>query len=620
MSRYTWTPSGQDEGNIVGSRFSEQVTSRLGLAGFSASAQRDIALLELLAMTPEVLNVKSFGATGDGATDDSGAIAACYAAVPDGGTMFIPEGRFRFASKLSFTRSINIVGIGPGSCLMPDVGALTDAIVFNDAASGNVYRIKVTDFAVLNDMANCCKNAVVLNRVHISEIDLHVKAAAAEYGTLLNGCLINRIRIVTSVNFAYPYPAAMPAHSVKAVRDVPNAIAFNANELDLVIEGGGNGIRIEDQNGEGNNRVSGTIEGLSTATQSLYAGNCKGLNLADLHVEANSGPVQLVDCADSRVGPAVFVGNAATEDGNRITLTGCKGVVLDGLTCGTVSIDATSERCEVGQVEYNNSGTGAFTDLSPSTVYRGILRNAGSTVLGVAGAAASDETNRFVGGIFERWPNGVSATGTPPDGWSFFGGAAFTVIWTKTGDGLADTRRYLHRYAAKVERSDNPVQPSIIPAWDDVKGQWITVWADVYVPTGQPDVTLKRYFNGGADVASMPTESRKDQWVRLKGTFFMTASFTSVEFLFASAALGHFYIGGAGWRLGFTAPHRMQAPRNVAEYLVAGGAKWSSGAGTPEGVVTGSVGDLFTRNDGGASTTLYIKESGANTNTGWVAK
>lgn len=44
-----------------------------------------------------------------------------------------------------------------------------------------------------------------------------------------------------------------------------------------------------------------------------------------------------------------------------------------------------------------------------------------------------------------------------------------------------------------------------------------------------------------------------------------------------------------------------------------------AGNGTPEGVVTGSVGDLFLRRDGGASTTLYIKESGAG-NTGWVAK
>lgn len=46
---------------------------------------------------------------------------------------------------------------------------------------------------------------------------------------------------------------------------------------------------------------------------------------------------------------------------------------------------------------------------------------------------------------------------------------------------------------------------------------------------------------------------------------------------------------------------------------------WRTGAGSPEGAVTAPVGSLYTRTDGGANTTLYVKESGAG-NTGWVAK
>lgn len=46
---------------------------------------------------------------------------------------------------------------------------------------------------------------------------------------------------------------------------------------------------------------------------------------------------------------------------------------------------------------------------------------------------------------------------------------------------------------------------------------------------------------------------------------------------------------------------------------------WTSGAGSPESVVTAPVGSLYTRTDGGAATTLYVKESGSG-NTGWVAK
>jgi hypothetical protein len=46
----------------------------------------------------------------------------------------------------------------------------------------------------------------------------------------------------------------------------------------------------------------------------------------------------------------------------------------------------------------------------------------------------------------------------------------------------------------------------------------------------------------------------------------------------------------------------------------------SRGTGSPEGVVTALVGSLYIRTDGGASTTLYVKESSPTPTTGWVAK
>lgn len=43
------------------------------------------------------------------------------------------------------------------------------------------------------------------------------------------------------------------------------------------------------------------------------------------------------------------------------------------------------------------------------------------------------------------------------------------------------------------------------------------------------------------------------------------------------------------------------------------------GAGSPEGLVTAPIGTIYLRTDGGAGTTLYIKESGTGT-IGWIAK
>jgi hypothetical protein len=43
------------------------------------------------------------------------------------------------------------------------------------------------------------------------------------------------------------------------------------------------------------------------------------------------------------------------------------------------------------------------------------------------------------------------------------------------------------------------------------------------------------------------------------------------------------------------------------------------GEGSPEGVVASPVGTLYLRSDGGAGTTLYVKESGTGP-IGWIAK
>jgi hypothetical protein len=64
-----------------------------------------------------------------------------------------------------------------------------------------------------------------------------------------------------------------------------------------------------------------------------------------------------------------------------------------------------------------------------------------------------------------------------------------------------------------------------------------------------------------------------------------------------------------------------------APLVFSSGAQWFSteacrllsATGSPEGAVTAGVGSLFLRQDGGANTTLYIKESGTG-NTGWIAK
>jgi len=80
------------------------------------------------------------------------------------------------------------------------------------------------------------------------------------------------------------------------------------------------------------------------------------------------------------------------------------------------------------------------------------------------------------------------------------------------------------------------------------------------------------------------------------------------------------------WRNGTGAANERMRLEATGNLVVAGAvsvsgtaATFTSGTGSPESVKTAPVGSLYTRTDGGASTTLYVKESGAG-NTGWIAK
>lgn len=77
-------------------------------------------------------------------------------------------------------------------------------------------------------------------------------------------------------------------------------------------------------------------------------------------------------------------------------------------------------------------------------------------------------------------------------------------------------------------------------------------------------------------------------------------------------------LAASGTIIWTTSPSATDAD-NEAE-VVLGGARVLAGLGTPEAAVVGEIGDLFVRKDGGADTTLYVKEAGAGLNTGWAAK
>lgn len=75
------------------------------------------------------------------------------------------------------------------------------------------------------------------------------------------------------------------------------------------------------------------------------------------------------------------------------------------------------------------------------------------------------------------------------------------------------------------------------------------------------------------------------------------------EFYNANGLVGHIRVNGSATR-----------------YFVTSNRFITGGNGSPNGIVAANPGSLYLRQDGGAGTCLYVKESGGSTSTGWVAK
>jgi hypothetical protein len=100
-------------------------------------------------------------------------------------------------------------------------------------------------------------------------------------------------------------------------------------------------------------------------------------------------------------------------------------------------------------------------------------------------------------------------------------------------------------------------------------------------------------------------------------TFFVNGSERVRYFLSGGVSIGDTTDPGAGnLRVGVGSLVIGTSGQGV---VLPGGITWTSGAGSPEGVVTAPVGSLYSRSDGGVLTSLYVKQSGSG-NTGWAGK
>lgn len=98
----------------------------------------------------DVVNVKDFGAVGDGVTDDTAAIQAAITATTTGKTLFFPSGTYNFSTQLVFnTNKIGIIGEGSATTFLKYTGANTtnDLIVVGDGVS-QIVNCNISGFTI----------------------------------------------------------------------------------------------------------------------------------------------------------------------------------------------------------------------------------------------------------------------------------------------------------------------------------------------------------------------------------------------------------------------------------------------------------------------------------------
>jgi hypothetical protein len=99
-------------------------------------------------LSGEVINVKEYGARGDGVADDTDAIQSAFNAVPASDTVvLIPPGEYKVSASLSITRGMILAGPGSGH----SSGAT--AVLRTTSATNDVLRVATTEGVVIRDIS-----------------------------------------------------------------------------------------------------------------------------------------------------------------------------------------------------------------------------------------------------------------------------------------------------------------------------------------------------------------------------------------------------------------------------------------------------------------------------------
>lgn len=181
------------------------------------------------------MEVKWFGAIGDGTADDSAAIVAAVAAIPGGvGTLRFPSGTYKWTGVITLPARVNVTGDGGEATVLSPTGdgfqvvqGTTDVglTVYRDFTIRGVSRTANTAFAMgfSTSIANQLKGVRFLN-VNIDKFQFGIHARTLWHSNI-HGCRI------TNCHFGVAYRGQCASASITATQIISLGSVFGDGSI-----------------------------------------------------------------------------------------------------------------------------------------------------------------------------------------------------------------------------------------------------------------------------------------------------------------------------------------------------------------------------------------------------
>jgi hypothetical protein len=341
----------------------------------------------------QVFNVKAYGATGNGSTDDTTAIeAAITAASVSGGIVYLPQGIYMVSSTLTINSyAVSLVGAGQSATtIMPTSGFTGDVIRWTIVPFTITPAGKIADLMILG--TNCGNNAC---GIHVGDI------VGARLDNVIVQYFYNTGSIGIHVDNVTSWTEEMVWTNVSLIVNLTNVL-FDVNggmaswdynriqirvfcdgaQTALQFQGGGeyyNGFIGMTGNLTGDGAVAFNVVGTCYITDNLYdiAMEANGGTVTGLKMPANAAQLTgngVIDLSNSSSG--TFTSSSSGDIYNFIGLFQCPGI--SRAINGTGVIGGLGVSVPYAWGGNNNSAICATITDSIDTCFGVLVKNAGS--------------------------------------------------------------------------------------------------------------------------------------------------------------------------------------------------------------------------------------------------